>query len=305
MLTALKCCLLLSINKVCHSIIPNLLCSSVLLCNILVMLLLDFCLSLYLIIAVEGILLIFEFGYWFPAICNILLWILIVWRFVLIIKGKRLTPGLHYVLNYKLLNYIVIHNCTVCPERKGTQRALTLELGCVPGERKTKTDSGAPVLVVARYGPKFSSHRLSVYKQTIGVWCQPAQVPTRSHSHDLGISLGLKFLKTGGNSNTNSWGLWGFIEVLHASANLNFQYVLTIMKYHYYIFKGQVFWNFSDGKHRIINSLYLFMLCQKIDLFSFTISFKMLSRLLCNHIMSDKIMPSVIGQVRRKVAWQT
>lgn len=146
MLTALKCHLLLSINKLRHSTIPNLLCPSMLLCNSLAMLLLDFCLSLYLVPAVEGILLFFEFGFWFPAICNILLLILIVWRFVLIIKCKIPTAGLHYVLNYKLLNYIVIHHCTVCPERNGMQRALTLELGCVPGEIKTKTDSGAPVL---------------------------------------------------------------------------------------------------------------------------------------------------------------
>lgn len=134
-----------------------------------------------------------------------------------------------------------------------------------------------------------------------------ASLPRFPHDH---IHMTLEslwtsgFHKTGGNSNTDSWGLWGFIEVLDASANLNFQYVLTIMKYHYYIFKGRVFWNFLDGKHRIINSLYLFMLCQKIDLFSFTISFKMLCLLLCNHILSDKIMPSVTGQVRRKVVSQ-
>lgn len=145
MLAALKCHLVLSINKVRHSIIPNLLYPSMSLCNILAMLLSDFCLSLYLVPAVEGILLIFEFGFWFPAICNILLLILIVWRFVLIIKCKILTAGLRYVLNYKLLNYIVIHHCTVCPERNGMERALTLELGCVPGEIKTETDSGAPV----------------------------------------------------------------------------------------------------------------------------------------------------------------
>lgn len=135
--------------------------SSMLLCNILVMLLLDFCLSLYLVPAVEGILLIFEFGFCFPAICNILLLILIVWRFVLIIKCKTLTAGLHYVLNYKLLKYIVIHNCTVFPERNGTHRALTLELGCVPGEIKTKTDSGAPVLGGGQVWPQI--HFLQTY----------------------------------------------------------------------------------------------------------------------------------------------
>lgn len=158
--------------------------------------------------------------------------------------------------------------------------------------------------MVTRYGLKFISYKLSMYKQTIGFWCQPAQVPTQSHPHDLGLYLGLRFFKTGGNSNTDSWGLWGFIEVLYAPANLSFQYVLTVMKYHHCIFKCRVFWNLSDGKHRIINSLDLFVLCQKVDLLSFVISFKMLCPVLCNHIASDKIMPSITGQVRRKVVSQ-